>query len=110
MIQHAPEQILNAMTRFPHAVFLRDENNRLPIHIALESGMQWSAGLVSLMNATISNLKEKDPVTGLYPFALAAMEPSCDLRTIIHLLKLYPGHPQCAIMEGPLSNKRRKCN
>ncbi len=37
-------------------------------------------------------MKDRDPVTGLYPFALAASEPSCDIKTIVYLLKLHPDH------------------
>ncbi len=98
VIKHAPDQILNTIQRFPQAVFIRDNDNRLPIHVALEEGMQWCFELVSILNANISHLKDKDPVTGFYPYALAASEPSCDLKTIIHLLKLYPQHPQSSIV------------
>ncbi len=91
VIEHAPDQIMEVVSRFPHASFLRDENNRLPIHIALEKGIEWSVELVAIMNANMSHLNQKDPVTGYYPFALAAEEPRCDLRTIYHLLKMHPG-------------------
>lgn len=97
VIEHAPQHISTVINRFPHSVFLRDESNRLPIHVALQNGLEWSAGLVTIINANISHLIEKDPVTGYYPFALAAEEPKCDLRTINHLLRMHPGQIESGI-------------
>ena len=39
MIEHAPEETMEVFNRFPHSIYLRDEKNRLPIHVALEKGM-----------------------------------------------------------------------
>ncbi len=93
IINHAPDQILNAFTRFPNSVFLREKSGRLPIHLALAKGIKWSnPGFVSIMYANIDHLKGRDPVTNQYPFLLAARKPSCDLKTIFHLAKLNPPH------------------
>jgi len=100
VIKDAPDLVLNTIQRFPQAVFIRDNQNRLPIHVALEAGLEWSFALVSILNANISHLKDKDPVSGFYPYALAATEPSCDLKTIIHLLKLHPQHPQLSFVRS----------
>ncbi len=90
-------KINQVISRFPHSLFLRDANNRLPIHVALEKGMQWSGELVAIMSANMSHLVEKDPVTGYYPFALAAEEPRCDLKTIHYLLRMHPGQIESGI-------------
>jgi hypothetical protein len=89
-IQCAPDQIFNVMRSLPDSAFLRDKNNRLPIHVALEQGLKWSSELVAIININISHLKDKDPLTNLHPFVLAAVGNS-DLRTIHHLLRLHPG-------------------
>ena len=112
MIECIPEQFNQTIHRFPHSLFLRDENNRLPIYIALERGLKWSIGLVAIMSANMSYLNQKDPVTGYYPFALAAEEPRCDLRTIYYLLRMHPGLIESGIDYGKLAaareSKRRK--
>jgi hypothetical protein len=88
-ILQAPQYLNAIITSFPHASFLRDENNRLPIHVAIASGMKWSLPFVSIMNANCQHLLSHDPVTGLYPCALAAVQPSCDLRTINYLFRKF---------------------
>ncbi len=90
VIVHAPRHIGNVMSCFPDACFLRDKNGRLPIHVALNNGMIWSVDLVSIMNANLRFLGECDPLTTMCLGALAAAEPSCDLRTIHYLIRKYP--------------------
>ncbi len=97
IIEKDPHLITEAVKRFPHALFLRDANNRLPIHVALENGLKWSNGLMLIMNTNMPHLNEKDPVTGYYPFALAAEEPRCDLKTIHYLLRMHPGQIESGI-------------
>jgi hypothetical protein len=92
VIEYAPKYCFSVMERFPDSVFVRDERNRSPLHIALDKGMNWSPKLVSIINSNHLQLKEVDPVTKWPPFALAAMENSCDLRTIYHLLHKHPEH------------------
>jgi ankyrin repeat protein len=38
-ILHAPKYLDNLITNLPYACFLRDEDGRLPIHVALEAGI-----------------------------------------------------------------------
>ncbi len=97
IVEKDPNHIMEAVKRFPHALFLRDANNRLPIHVALKNGMKWSNELMLIMNTNMSHLVEKDPVTGYYPFALAAEEPRCDLKTIHYLLRMHPGQIESGI-------------
>jgi hypothetical protein len=89
-ILHAPQHCITVMTHFPDSVFLRDKRNRLPIHVALASGMSWSSNLVAIINANRPHLKDRDPLTGWPPFTLAAMEPSCGLKTAYYLLMKNP--------------------
>ena len=86
VIEFTPHYILKFVTTSPHLCFLRDENERLPIHIALEKGIKWSTSLTFLINSNYHHLQEVDPVTKLYPAALAATKG--DVETINHLLRL----------------------
>jgi ankyrin repeat protein len=47
---------------------------RLPLHLALGSGICWNDGIESLIMEYPSALSERDPLSGLYPFALAAIQ------------------------------------
>ncbi len=89
-IMHAPQYVDDFLLRFPHACFLRDKDGRLPVHVALECGLQWSISLVSIMNTNATYLGDVDPVTGFCLCGLAAMQPSCDLRTINYLIRTHP--------------------
>ncbi len=90
VIECVPDEINQVLSRFPHSLFVRDENNRLPIHVALENGLEWSAEFVAIMNSNILCLNEKDPLSECYPFVLAAKNLQCDLRTIHYLLRMHP--------------------
>eukprot|EP00980_Cylindrotheca_fusiformis_P030220 scaffold24542_cov166-Cylindrotheca_fusiformis.AAC.4 len=58
----------------------RESGNRLPLHVALESGICWNDGIESLIAVHPSALSKRDPISGLYPFALAAAQ---DLRATL---------------------------
>ena len=98
-ILHTPEHCSQVINRFPDSVHVRDINNhnRLPIHVALETGMKSSLELTYLMKCSREDLREVDPVTKWPPFVLAAMGTSCDLRIIYKLIREYPEHvePWC---------------
>jgi hypothetical protein len=47
-------------------------DDRLPLHIALDAGIFWNEGVENLIQAFPSSLSTRDPVCGLFPFALAA--------------------------------------
>ena len=90
IIRHCPEQCSKMFSRFPDSILHRDENNRITVHVALESGMKWSMKLAVMIGASASQLKDVDPLSKLPPFALAAS--NCDLKTIYTLLQKNPGH------------------
>ena len=87
-----PAYFSEVIKRFPESVHVRDKNGRLPIHIALEKGMEWSTELAYLLVTSQEYLKEVDPVTNWPPFVLAGMGESCDLRIIYDLLRKHPEH------------------
>lgn len=95
-IQHTPQYCSEIFKRFPNSIHVRDKNNmnRLPIHTALEKGMEWSIDLVHLITTSREYLKDFDPATKLAPFVLAGMGTSCDLRIIYDLLCRHPEHVQ----------------
>ena len=89
VIKHVPQQWSHACTMFPLSVIVRDDQGRLPIHVALETGnVGWSQELSLLIMLSKDNLNELDPVTGWSPFTLAAS--SCDLSAICFLLQMRP--------------------
>ncbi len=94
VIQHSPQNVLNVVTQFPDSVLVRNSQNRLPIHIAFECGMEWGPDLVSIIYANREHLKYIDPVTKWPPFVLAALDQtkSCDLSTVFYLFRGHPEH------------------
>jgi hypothetical protein len=90
IIQYSPQHTFEAIHRFPDSLFIGDEYNRLPIHVALENGMtDYPIELSVIIIANQSQLKEKlDPVTKLPAIALASTK--CELRIIYDLLCKYP--------------------
>ena len=116
-IRYAPQYCSDVISRFPSSVHLRDvnHNNRLPIHVALETGMKFSLELEYLIALSHEYLREMDPVTKWPPFVLAAMGESCDLRTIYSLLHKFPEHVErwcdCKYKYVTVEScKRRKMN
>ena len=110
-IRHTPQYFSEVINRFPNSGSVRDanDNNRLPIHVALESGMKTSIELTHLMKISQDKLREVDPVTKFPPFALAGMGiKSCDLRTIYRLRREYPEEVE-SCCDG-IYHKRMKLN
>ncbi len=109
VIQHSPQNFQNATAKFPKSALLRDSKNRLPIHIALECGMEWGPDLVSIMNINNDHLKDVDPVTKWPPFVLAALDESksCDLSTVFYLFRENPQHVQ--VFLNGRKKKKKKC-
>ena len=101
IIQHSPQNFQHAMTHFPNSILVRDSENRLPIHVALECGMKWGPDIVFMVHANKGHLKHVDPVTKWPAFVLAALDKetsSCDLSTIFFLLREHPEHAETFLM------------
>ena len=50
---------------------IKDNDGRLPLHFAVESGLTLADGLGDLLDSNMSALLEPDGITGFYSFALA---------------------------------------
>jgi ankyrin repeat protein len=57
---------------YPAATNHFNMDGRFPLHIAIASGKTWDFGIQALVNADKSTIHIPDPVTGLFPFMLAA--------------------------------------
>ena len=68
-ISGARELIKFVLKKYPSVGMAPDANGKLPIHIAIENG--WPVHDL-IVGAAPHTLEVKDPVTGLYPFLLAA--------------------------------------
>ncbi len=64
-IKCTPQYMDTALTRFPDLLYNRNKENRLPLHTALEGGMEWSYDLLMLIQANQNDLKDCDPLTKL---------------------------------------------
>merc|ERR1712154_398429 len=65
---------------------VKDGNGRLPLHIGCEIGLEWDNGLKTVLDAHSLAVETADPMTGLYPFMLAAVgEESYDLNVVFGL-------------------------
>ena len=84
-------QLLHILNLFKDAAKVRDNNNRLPIHIASDIGFGWNYGLREIFYSNPTALSVQDDVTGMYPIMLAACEKSkCDLDGVFELMKRNP--------------------
>jgi hypothetical protein len=77
-------------SKYPSALFLRDEHNRLLHHVALSSGINMRTDALLISHISDEKLVEKDPVSDLYPFVIAASGERSDLYTVYHLLGRNP--------------------
>jgi hypothetical protein len=73
----------------PEAASIRYEG-RLPLHLALSRGLQWSSGGMELAFACHLALHESDSSSGLCPVLIAASSGGCNLDTVFSLLQERP--------------------
>ena len=78
------------VTVYPSAISLRDEKHRTLYHVALSSGTSLRSEPLLLSTMSDEKLEDKDPVTDLYPFSIAASAESPDLWTVYYLLRRNP--------------------
>jgi hypothetical protein len=69
--------MLTLLDAFPGACEVRDRwgGGRLPLHLAIANGRGWTpvtGGLIHLVEYEPTTIRERDPVTRLFPFMLAA--------------------------------------
>jgi len=89
--RYAPSLAGDFVYRYPNAVHLKDRQGRHLLYIAIRRGLKLSPSLLMMIHCDKQCLEEKDPVTNLYPFMLAATSgyPK-DLTTIYNLLSYRP--------------------
>ena len=97
------------MKKFPWAYQLRDEDGR-SLHQAVFAyrGKLLKTKNMLLATLTDDQIREKDPVTTLYPFAAVASGEDGDLEKSFYLLRRQPG-----VLErgtNSLNKKKRKRN
>ncbi len=91
VIKLAPRYFSLFWKYYPDAVYLRDHEGRLPLHVSLQRAGKWSPSLIALININDPiDRHEKDPVSGLYPFMSAASGRPNDLNVIYYLLRRSP--------------------
>lgn len=69
---------------------IKDKDSRYALHTAADNGLSWNNGLSYIVDANETILDCKDPVTGLYPFMLAAAGDRSNLDSIFELLHRTP--------------------
>ena len=58
----------------PKAALKQNSKGEYPLHLALKSGKLWDFGVEEIFKAAPDVLRMKDPISGLYPWAIAAKE------------------------------------
>jgi len=90
VVKNVPEYMNDFTVRYPCAAFLRDSNHRTIHHLALSGGMDFESNSMFLVQMTDEKVEEKDPVTDLYSFAIAASAETPDLWTVYYRLRRNP--------------------
>ena len=67
------------LEQYPDATRVADKSGRLPLHIAIETGLSWLNGTKDILEQNYDALEAKDPVTGMYPFMTSSIENKCAL-------------------------------
>jgi len=94
VIQNAPEYMNDISARYPSAIFVRDDKGRSVHHVALSTGYNYKEHALFFQQMSDEQIEDKDPVTDLYPFVLAASlcddYDMADVSTIFYLLRRCP--------------------
>jgi hypothetical protein len=76
------KEIIEVFTAFSSTL-----ERRMTIHIGAAYGLKWECGMKDIIEENVNALDEIDPLTGLYPFALAATAGSkTNLKSIYALM------------------------
>ena len=78
---------------------MTDPDGRLPLHLALENGMDWEDGVEDIMLYAPRAVSTRDVKTRFYPFMQAAVGDMYDLDTVFQLLQ------QNLLLAGGLARK-----
>ena len=105
---HAPQYMNDFSKHYPSAVFLRDEQGRCLHHVALSSGTNLNAEALFVLRMSDEEIEERDPVTGLYPFAIAASAEKPDLSTIYCVLRRNPSLFERRSRSKPVKARKKR--
>jgi ankyrin repeat protein len=87
----APPNVLrDFIDRFDNCIDVADSNGRYPLHNAIEAGLSWENGIQIIVEhvGEAGIIGNTDPVTGLFPFMLAAAGDAHDLSSVYELLRM----------------------
>jgi len=91
VIKEAPKYMNDFTSRYPSALYHRDEDGRTLTQAAIASGAKtFQNDSMFIGKMTDDEIAELDPVTKQYPFLTCAACDSCDLSTIYVLLSRNP--------------------
>lgn len=106
-----PQHRDSFMKWFPWAYNLKDHNGRSLHQAILAAGNECIDKNISVF-ASMSDdqIRTKDPVTTLYPFAAVAAEEDGDLQKTFYLLRRQPGvlDPWSTVVRRPRRSKKQK--
>lgn len=86
--QKRTDRVKTLLNAYPAAAKERDNQGRLPLHVAAEAGQPWEA-LDALIHASPDALSERDD-RGLFPFQSAAASGNATVETVYRLLQTNP--------------------
>lgn len=70
--QNLLRTVIDTFPFFSSWCCVRDGRGRLPMHVAVECGLHWMDGMKEIVEANMSAISVIDPISGLYPFQMAA--------------------------------------
>jgi hypothetical protein len=87
----APPKVLRYMIDHFDCINVKDSKGRYPLQVAIEEGLWWEDGMQVLVGVSDEGvIGYEDPVTGLFPFMLAAIGDNCELVSVYELLRVDP--------------------
>lgn len=90
VLKHKPEHLNMFVWSYPDSIFQRTAKGRLLLHTALANGLKLSGGLMLMINSPEDSILRRDPITGLFPFMMAARGHDVDLTTVYYLIRRKP--------------------
>jgi ankyrin repeat protein len=90
-VLEATESALTQLAKqHPKGAVTPNRDDRLPIHLAIESGKAYEHGIHALVHAAPQTLEQRDVKTKLPPFLLAAASPKAPLTVVWELVRARP--------------------
>ncbi len=91
VVEHAPQYLNEFAMRYSSSAFVRDENGRTLNQSELASGHRsFATDSCFFVRMNNEQVQEVDPLTGLCPFMVAALDETSDLSAVFYLLKRNP--------------------